>query len=71
MDHLKIKYFFGPIAIVFISGIVAALLSKISVKSDSNDIILVIFDALFIYWIAALVFNIFGFMKNRIPIGKN
>ena len=67
MDHLKNKHFFSPIAIVFISAIIATTLSRLPIESNTN-LIKVMFYSLFIYWIAALVFNIRGFLKHRIPI---
>ena len=67
MDHLKSKHIFSPIVIVFISVIMAAAISRIEAEPNNNTFIMVIFYSLFIYWFAALVFNIRGFMKNRIP----
>ena len=71
MDHIKIKHFFSPLAIVIISAIAAAILSRIPTQSNYGDIILVIFDSLFLYWFVALIFNVRGFIKNRIVVNKD
>ena len=70
MDNLKIRYLFNPITIILLSAIVAAFLSKIPAQSNNYTVISVTFYSLFTYWIAALIFNIRGFLKNRIPISK-
>ena len=71
MENLKIKYLFNPIAILFISASIAIILSRMPNLLTDNQAVLIIFDLLFVYWASALIFNIIGFLKNRIPVNKH
>ena len=66
-DKFKIKYFFGPIAILLITAIFIPLLLKLQTNTENIFIISVVFYSLITYWLAALIFNIRGFIRNRIP----
>ena len=67
LNLLKIKRFFSPMAVVFISILLTAVLSKILGDSNHSALAFIIFYSLFLYWAVALVFIVSRFLKNRQP----
>jgi hypothetical protein len=70
INSLKIRTIFRPTAIILISFFFYMLLSK-RLEADIHDnSIPFLFSCLFIYWLAVIIFNVHGFMKNRVIVGK-
>ena len=64
-NTLKIKHFLGPKPVVLISIALSFLLFKILNESSHTVFGVVLFYSLFLYWIAALIFIVPKFIKNR------
>ena len=66
-NRFRVKNLFGPIAILSITVIFIPILLKLQANIENAFFISVVFYSLISYWLAALIFNIRGFFKSRIP----
>jgi len=66
LNRFKVKYLFGPIAILLITVIFIPILLKLQNNIDNAFFVGVFFYSLISYWLFALIFNIYGFFKSRI-----
>ena len=66
MTHLiKIRYLFSPMFMIIISVMGYKLLLPSLEQSRGHDTVLALFCCFVVYWLTALIFNIYGFIKNR------
>jgi len=65
-NRFRVKYLFGPIAILLITVIFIPILLRLQTNIENAFFISVFFYSLILYWIVALIFNIRGFFKSRI-----